>query len=68
MTPIFEAANVWDAENSVKSTVEALSQLILTPEYFCNKVVRKCSEVQYIEIDVQDDINTILHDKPGAIV
>jgi hypothetical protein len=46
------------------SSVTALSELILTPEYFCSQTIKVCPAI-YEKIDMWDDILTILSDMPA---
>jgi len=51
---------VEDPLNSAIAVSESLQQLILTPDYFCNKIVRLCSFQHFKEIDDMDDVHAIL--------
>lgn len=43
--------------------VDALQQLILTPDYFCSQTIKACPQI-YEVIQLEDDIRSILKDMP----
>ncbi len=47
--------------------MDALTQLILTPEYFCNRIFQVCDTVTYQTIDLEEAVLAILEDKPSFI-
>ncbi|CDW88675.1 ser thr protein phosphatase family protein [Stylonychia lemnae] len=67
--PFVSAINVLIGDKyDALSIAQSLSQLIITPDYFCSKVTNLCEgKAQYQEVDPQDDIHNILKDKPNHI-
>lgn len=64
---IFKGYNLEDPDLSAAAVTQSLSQLILTPDYFCNRVVKLCDFVKYYDIDDQQDIAGILTNKPKSV-
>ena len=53
-----------DGELNALTVAESLQQLILTPDYFCGKIVKMCDDgPQYVEITDEEAIREILNRK-----
>jgi hypothetical protein len=53
--------------NTANDTLAALTQLILTPTYFCNRIFKVCESTDYETIDLENSVNEILKDRPSVI-
>lgn len=62
------AFKVEDGELDADIVADSLSQLILTPDYFCGKIVKLCDDgPQYDDITDDEAIAAILKDKPKEL-
>ena len=43
----------------------ALADLVLTPDYFCSRIVKLCATPVYETISLEEDVGQILSNKPS---
>ena len=60
----FDLQGISRPDLMAQTFLDSVQGLVLTPDYFCARVMHACSEPHYESISLDDDIAAILSDKP----